>query len=247
MQIAAARGDGVGVGESLEVTLDGERVAAEELVDGLGARIHRVRVAPGRLEISYRATVEGVGVPRPVSAHDRSLYRRPSRYAESDRFFALAGAQFDQGKTAGALVDDVVAFVSSRLRYVSGISDASDSAIDTLLEGAGVCRDYAHLTIAMLRALGIPARLAAVYAPGLSPMDFHAVVEAAVDDEWVVVDATHLAPRQALVRIATGRDAADTAFLDSHGGSIVLNSATVVATVRGDLPSDDGTQRVRLS
>ncbi|WP_407819008.1 transglutaminase-like domain-containing protein, partial [Staphylococcus aureus] len=89
----------------------------------------------------------------------------------------------------------------------------TDSAVDTLLAGAGVCRDYSHLTISLLRAVGIPARLVAVYAPGCDPMDFHAVVEANIDHVWRVVDATQLAPRSNLVRISTGRDAADTAFL----------------------------------
>ncbi len=136
--------------------------------------------------------------------------------------------------------------MSDRLSYIPGTSDPIDGAADTLLAGAGVCRDYAHLVVALLRALNIPARLVAVYAPGCSPMDFHAVAEAIVDGEWVVVDATGLAPRQSLVRISTGRDAADTAFLDNHRGSINLNSYEVMATVRGELPIDDGKARVRL-
>ncbi|GAA1742708.1 transglutaminase family protein [Microbacterium paludicola] len=247
MQIAVAHVPGIEVDETLDVTLDGARVDVEELVDALGGRIHRMQLGTGELRVAYRAAVEDPGTPVAVAPHDRSVYLRPSRYAESDRFLALVGSQFDRGRTPAELVDDVVAFVASRLRYVPGVSDVNDSAIDTLLDGAGVCRDYAHLTIAILRALGIPARLAAVYAPGLSPMDFHAVVEAIVDDEWIVVDATRLAPRQTLVRIATGRDAADTAFLDNHGGSILLRSYGILATARGSLPVDDGTQRLRLA
>ena len=81
---------------------------------------------------------------------------------------------------------------------------------DTLLAGAGVCRDYAHLVVALLRAVNVPARLVSVYAPGVYPMDFHAVAEAFVEGQWRVVDATLLAPRQSLVRITTGRDTADT-------------------------------------
>ena len=105
-----------------------------------------------------------------------------------------------------------------RLVYTSGASRPVDTAVDTLLLGQGVCRDYAHLTITLLRALEIPARLVAVYAPGLSPMDFHAVVEADVDGTWCVVDSTRLAPTSSLVRICSGRDAADTAFLIAFGG-----------------------------
>jgi transglutaminase-like putative cysteine protease len=91
----------------------------------------------------------------------------------------------------------------------------------------------------------VPARLAAVYAPGLEPMDFHAVAEAFVDGGWHVVDATTLAPRSALLRISTGRDAADTAFLSTYGGRVTLESVAVTA-VADELPDDDMTELVEL-
>ena len=100
--------------------------------------------------------------------------------------------------------------------------------------------------IAFLRACDVPARLVSVYAPGLSPMDFHAVVEAWVDGQWNVVDATCLAPRQAMVRIATGRDAADTAFLTTTGGIIELTDMEVMASTDGALPADDITTPTTL-
>lgn len=110
--------------------------------------------------------------------------------------------------------EDLLAAVSSwvgdRLNYVPGSSGLTDGAVDTMLQRPGVCRDYAHLVIALLRGMDVPARLAAVYAPGLQSMDFHAVAEAAVGELWRVVDTTLLAPRSSLIRIATGRDAADT-------------------------------------
>ena len=99
-----------------------------------------------------------------------------------------------------------------RLDYLPEASSPTGGAVETLEAGAGVCRDYAHVTAALLRALDVPARMVSVYAPQLEPMDFHAVVEAYVDDRWFVVDATRLAPRAGLIRIATGRDATDTAF-----------------------------------
>ena len=111
--------------------------------------------------------------------------------------------------------------------------------MDTHLARAGVCRDYAHLTIALLRARDVPARLVSVYAPGLRPMDFHAVVEALVDGRWVVVDPTGLAPRASMLRLATGRDAADTAFLSTYGGEVVFDHLQVLATTEGDLPTED--------
>ena len=84
--------------------------------------------------------------------------------------------------------------------------------------------------------------MASVYAPGLQPMDFHAVAEAIVDGCWRVVDATLLAPRAGLVRIATGRDAADTAFLSTYGGVATLTSIAVMAVLDGELPADDVTR-----
>ena len=77
-------------------------------------------------------------------------------------------------------------------------------------------------------------------------MDFHAVAEGFVDGAWRVVDATCLAPRQSMLRIATGRDAADTAFLDNHKGSITLNNMTITAVVDGELPKDSIDQLVSL-
>jgi transglutaminase-like putative cysteine protease len=71
--------------------------------------------------------------------------------------------------------------VGTHLSHVLGSSDPIDGASDTLLAGSGVCRDYAHLVVALLRAVKVPARLVAVSAPGCEPMDFHAVAEALVD------------------------------------------------------------------
>ena len=109
-----------------------------------------------------------------------------------------------------------------RCDYRPDATSPTGGAIETLDAGAGVCRDFAHLTAALLRALDVPARLVSVYAPQLDPMDFHAVVEALVDGRWVVVDSTRLAPRAGLVRIATGRDAADTAFLTNTLADVEL-------------------------
>jgi hypothetical protein len=78
-------------------------------------------------------------------------------------------------------------------------------------------------------------------------MDFHAVAEAFVEGRWRVVDGTLLAPRQSLVRIATGRDAADTAFLDNHGGAITLDKMAVTAVVDGELPTDSVDQLISIT
>jgi transglutaminase-like putative cysteine protease len=127
-------------------------------------------------------------------------------------------------------VRTVGAWVHDRLDYVPEASTPTGGAVETLEAGAGVCRDYAHLTAALLRALDIPARLVSVYAPQLQPPDFHAVVEAVVEGRWVVVDSTRLAPRRGLVRMATGRDAADTAFLTNTLADILFRTLEVEAT-----------------
>ncbi|QIK49479.1 transglutaminase-like domain-containing protein [Gordonia hongkongensis] len=246
MQITVARLPGLQLEEELKVEFDGQWVTPEEIIGPHGSRIHRLQLERGVLNIDYWASVLTPADPLPVDITDRSTYLRPSRYAECDKFFGFAAGQFDASLPDGEILTQVGEYVSDRLSYIPGTSDPIDGAADTLLAGAGVCRDYAHLVVALLRALNIPARLVAVYAPGCSPMDFHAVAEAIVDGEWVVVDATGLAPRQSLVRISTGRDAADTAFLDNHRGSINLNSYEVTATVRGELPIDDGNARVRI-
>ncbi len=225
--------------EQLSVRLDGDEVSVRELTVDVGGRLHLCHVGAGTLEIAYRAEVSQPLRAAEAEVLDRVVYLRPSRYAPSDRLCALARAEFDLASPAADLLRDVAAWVGRRLAYVPGSSSGTDGAVETLLAGAGVCRDYAHLTVAVLRALDVPARVVSVYAPGLSPMDFHAVVEALVDDRWCVVDATLLAPRSSLVRIATGRDAADTAFLTSYGGEVRLESIAVTAVVDGDLPTDD--------
>ncbi|MGW4332471.1 transglutaminase-like domain-containing protein [Rhodococcus koreensis] len=238
-KIAVARTPGSELSESLTFTLDGSPVEAREMVAEHGTRVHLLDSPRGALHVEYSASVTGKADSPPVTDYDLSKYLRPSRYAEADKFFGFTGGEFNLSKPHPELLQDITTWVGSRLLYQAGSSRSTDSAVDTMLSGAGVCRDFAHLTVALLRAVTIPARLAAVYAPGCNPMDFHAVVEAFVDSKWRVVDATRLAPRSALLRIATGRDAADTAFLDNHGGAITLENTVVTAVVDGEFPSDD--------
>ena len=178
-------------------------------------------------------------------AGEASEYLRPSRFVESDKLADVADREFEGIVDPRSLLEAVSSWVGTRLSYVPGSSGPTDGAVQTLLDRQGVCRDYAHLVIALLRALDVPARLAAVYAPGLDPMDFHAVAEAHVAGGWHVVDATALAPRSTLLRISTGRDAADTAFLSSSGGGVNLDAIEVMATA-DELPSDDMTELVQL-
>src|SRR5215218_838576 len=243
-QIAVAPHPNTEVYESLSFDLDGVSVQPLEISGTHGNRIHKMDVPVGNLKVEYTATILGRTDPAPVTEYDLSMYLRPSRYAEADKFYGFAATEFGSYGDSATLLAKVSSWVGTRLNYVPGSSDPIDGAVDTLLAGAGVCRDYAHLVVALLRAVFVPARIVSVYAPGLYPMDFHAVAEAFVDGQWRVVDATLLAPRQTLVRIATGRDAADTAFLDNHKGGINLNWMMVTAVVDGDLPADSIDQLV---
>jgi transglutaminase-like putative cysteine protease len=155
-------------------------------------------------------------------------------------------AEFGLDADVVSHVAAITDWIRRRISYVPGSSDVHDSAEDTLLTGMGTCRDFAHLGIALCRATGIPARFAAVYAPGLFPMEFHAVFETLQFGRWYVHDPTGLAPRPSLVRIATGRDAADAAFSAINSGVAELEFLEVSATVGSTLPWDDPLQIVEL-
>jgi transglutaminase-like putative cysteine protease len=226
------------VAEQLTVLSGGQPIDAEEF-DAEGARVHRLQLDAGDTTITYSASAQTGGAPRKVTPGEWAVAVRPSRYCPSDQLEGFATTEFDRTMPRAELVTAVAEWVHRRLVYTSGASRPVDTAVDTLLAGQGVCRDYAHLTITLLRALEIPARLVAVYAPGLSPMDFHAVVEADVDGTWCVVDSTRLAPTSSLVRICSGRDAADTAFLSLFGGVAEFRTMNVTATTAGPLPTPD--------
>ncbi len=249
LEIAAARA-GTSPGappatEELDVRIDGRPVEVAELAGPHGTRVHTLTATPGRLTVAYRAEVPATAAA-PSDPLDVVTYRLPSRYVESDTLVGLATSEL-RGLEGADLLHGARTWVADRFRYLPGSTRFSDSVRDVLLSRRGVCRDYAHVLAGLLRAVDVPARVVAVYAPGLAPMDFHAVVEAHLDGRWYALDATGLAPRASMVRIATGRDAADTAFLSTYGGDVTLRSLTVTATTEGDLPTDDPSQLVELA
>lgn len=237
--------------ETLSFTQGDRLYTPTELTDGTGTRLHRLMAEPGPLAVRYHAVVDGASASAGTSELETITYLRPSRYCQSDELFGQARRQF-RGLAGHELVAAVSEFTSTSISYSPGMSLGTDSAVTTLMTGQGVCRDYAHVVISFLRAMDVPARYVACYAPGLVPMDFHAVAEAYVDGAWYAVDATRLSHRGSLVRIATGRDAADCAFLTFHGGHVGLTGLHVDATVAGDDPTpdpaeDDPAQPVRLA
>ena len=234
-----------------DLVVEGAPGTPREVLMPQGTRLHVVDAEPGELTLRYRAAHRyGTGVAEvelaAVTEAERIEYLRPSRYCPSDRLGGFAT------RIIGSLTDNaekvraIVTYVAEHLSYVGGSSGPTDDAVDTLLLTQGVCRDYAHLCVTLCRAVDVPARFVSVYAPGLSPMDFHAVFEAAIGDRWHVFDATRLAPRQSLVRIATGRDAADTAFLTTPSDTELL-STSITVTAEPTLPTDDVEELVVLS
>lgn len=242
VQIAIAGPEGYSTHESVRVTSDGRPTPWSEIDQPHGGRLWLIDAKPGALKIDYQVELLGTAPAPPAppaDVADELLYLRPSRYCESDRLAGFALRLFHDIKEPHDILAAVSSWVGTQLEYVAGSSGPTDGAVDTLLAGRGVCRDFAHLAIAFLRAMEIPARLVAVYAPGLEPMDFHAVAEAFVYGAWYVIDPTLLAPRESLVRISTGRDAADTAFLSNYGGDVAIGEISVTATVAGDLPTEN--------
>ena len=236
------------VREVLAVEIDGAPVEAEAVDPGLGNRVHMVTLRPGRASVRYAAEVAPGGPPEPVTPDPGAslVWLRQSRYSPSDLLEGLIARELGDLRGTPDAAREVGRWVFKRVTYRAGASGPGDTAIDTLLHSEGVCRDFAHLTVAACRSLGLPARSVAVYAPGLAPMDFHAVAEVAGPDGWEIIDATRLAPRPSLVRIATGRDAADTALVTTVQGYAELLEASVTAVTRGSLPRDDHESRVRV-
>jgi transglutaminase-like putative cysteine protease len=252
LQVVAAGAAGKVLREQLDISTDGSpATSVEEIRNPQGERIHVVHADPGRLTVGYRAEIETHQGHSPaptgqVAGFERQLYLRPSRYCPSDHLIGFSVAEFGLEADIASRVVDITEWIRRRISYVPGSSDVHDSAEDTLLTGMGTCRDFAHLGIALCRATGIPARFVAVYAPGLFPMDFHAVFETFQLGRWYVHDATGLAPRSSLVRIATGRDAADASFCSINSGVADMQGLEVSAIVGSVLPHETLTQAVEL-
>ena len=136
---------------------------------------------------------------------------------ESDRLANFALREFAGFPRGHLRVSMICGWIYQNIEYRRGSSDAQTTAIEILVQRAGVCRDFSHLGIAFCRALGIPARFVTCYAFGLSPSDFHAVFEAYLGGRWWLFDGTRQAALDGLVRIGIGRDAAEVAFATPFG------------------------------
>lgn len=207
-----------------------------------------VFTAHGQVEIDYTAKVEIA--PRVWDLQDAKMmavrdlpsealpYLRASRYCPSDRFESFVEREF-AALSGGAKVQAILAWIAAHVDYRPGVSDSSTTARDTFVDRAGVCRDFAHLAITLCRAADIPARAVSAYAWKLEPADLHAVAEVYLGGCWRLIDPTGKAPIDGLVRVATGRDAADIAFMTIFGKArLMTQSFTIIRSAPDDQCSE---------
>lgn len=209
---------------------------------------HRFRAAlEGQVGINYRAVVDNglrLQLGPDARQHDwaelpREVlpYLLPSRFCPSDEFMRFAQREFRCYQGGGERVLAIIDWLNTHLDYVHGVSSAKTTAEHTFIDRAGVCRDFSHLGITLARALNIPARAVSAYALALKPPDFHAVFEVYLDGRWWLLDPTRLAPVEGMVRIASGRDAADIAFLTSEFNCQCLSQTITVTQVPDEAES----------
>ena len=227
------------IGEILQVS---QAVPVALFVDPAhGNRYARLRAEPGPLVVQYEATVDiahyvasadSIGEVAIADLPPETLpYIYPSRYCQSDRLQQVAREQFGTLVPGYGRVRAIRDWVQQRTRFQPGSSNATTSAIDTLNDQAGVCRDFAHLMIGFCRALNIPARFVTGIDfgsdPSFGPTDFHAYVEAFLGGRWYIFDPTGMTVPMGLIRLGTGRDAADVSFATIFGA--VASSAPLIS------------------
>jgi transglutaminase-like putative cysteine protease len=224
--IEAARGGAqVVTSEALEIEPAVQREAFCDEVSG--NRFVRFDAPAGPLKIRYRAQVQRAHVLVPAELaelpvnrvpHDFLHYLMPSRYCESDLMSRCAQQLFGDLPPGIGRVQAIADWIHDSITYEPGSSNSTTTAREVFVERAGVCRDFAHLGITFCRALNIPARLVVGYVWfDEPPQDFHALFEAWLGGQWVLFDATRMAPPDRLVRVGTGRDAKDVAFCTFFG------------------------------
>jgi transglutaminase-like putative cysteine protease len=220
--------------EALVIDPPAERISD---VDLSGDRRLRAKVE-GEVTIRYEASVDN-GMRRllPTSGRQHAWgelpsyvlpFLLPSRFCPSDSFSRFADREFGAAGDGIGKVMAVLDWIARNVDYVHGVSGPETTAERTFVDRAGVCRDFTHLGITLVRALGIPARAVSAYALDLEPPDFHAIFEVYLEESWWLIDPTRLAPIGGIVRIGSGRDAADIAFLTTDRPcSLVRQSVSV--------------------
>ena len=221
----------LGKPERLIVTPD---APIQNYTDAYGNRIGRVLAPAGPFKLYYDNIAEDSGKPEPridgARLHpveelpsDCMEFLLPSRYCEVDQMTQMAWDLFGNTPFSWERVQAVINWVHSNIQFGYQFARATKTALETCREKQGVCRDFQHLAIALLRALNIPARYATGYLGDIgvpasaSPMDFSAWMEVYLGGHWYTVDARHNKYRIGRVLQARGRDAVDVALTTSFG------------------------------
>ncbi|RYX93633.1 MAG: transglutaminase family protein [Comamonadaceae bacterium] len=201
-------------------------VPTTEYVDSYGNLCQRLVIPQGGMRISVEMTMQvddqiavapdAPFTPIPEVPDDVLLYLLQSRYCPSDKMREKALQIVGDTQPGYQQAEAIRGWIQGNLTYQYGVSSATTDAMDTLGHGAGVCRDFAHVGIALCRSLQIPARMVVGYLHELDPMDLHAWFEAFVGGRWYTFDATQDQPRGGRIVLAYGRDAADVAFLSDY-------------------------------
>ena len=229
------------VHESLQLSPD---VATTAYTDpATQNRFLRLHADAGRLTLRYNAVVELTHFEASANQlpelspqalpGDVLPYLFPSRYCQSDRLLTLANQEFGHLPLGYSRATAICEWVQQHVTFQGNTSNSNTSALDTLIERVGVCRDFAHLMIALCRAANLPARMASGMDYGadpiLGPPDFHAYVEVFLGDRWYIFDPSGTAIPMGFVRFATGRDAADIAFATIFGS---VNAAQPIISIQ---------------
>jgi transglutaminase-like putative cysteine protease len=209
------------------------QVPVIEFTDVYGNLCQRVVMPIGHFHLSvrYRALVsdfvdEDAHAPIMLVQNlptDLLHYLLPSRYCQSDELTSLARSIVGDAWPDYQQVAMLRAWVRQNLTYESGSSNSFTTALETLNTRRGVCRDFAHLGIALCRAISIPARMVVGFLHELNPMDLHAWFEAYIGGRWFTFDATEQVTRGNRIVLAYGRDAADVALATMFGNFTLQN------------------------
>ena len=209
-------------------------IAAQSFEDSHGNIVQRLSLPPGNTTVRHDIFV---GVPPTTDDHwliDQPVpvsdvpgpllrYTLPSRYCDSDRLMTFANQQFGNYQKGLPRVQAICDWVHRNSEYRWGAGSPFTAASEILAQGFGVCRDFAHLAVALSRCFNIPTRYVTGYVPDVgcwdpgSPMDFHAYMQVYVGHRWYTFDARFNEPRIGRINIACGLDAVDGAFSTLFG------------------------------
>jgi len=221
----------------------------EASLDEFGNVRTRTIAPAGLFKLSTSFVVQDSGLPDEVApwAQEVPVSQLPdeavtfllgSRYCETDRLSALAWSLFGNTPRGWARVQAIVDYVHQRLTFGYQFARNTRTAWEGHEERVGVCRDFAHLAIALCRAMNIPARYATGYLGDIgvpavpAPMDFSAWFEVYLGGRWFTFDARHNTPRIGRILVARGRDAADCAITTTFGQSTLAQFDIVTEEVK---------------